>query len=61
MVSATDPDDRILGFLDRNAHAFIIIIIKLSCKGFTWWQWYYSKTQHTDTYITFSWDSLITH
>jgi hypothetical protein len=27
----------------------IIIIIYLNCKwGFTWWQWYYNKTQHTN-------------
>jgi hypothetical protein len=28
--------------------AYIIIIIKLDCRlGFTRWQWYYNKTQHT--------------
>jgi hypothetical protein len=31
----------------------IIIIINLNCKwGFSWWQWYYNMTQHTQIHIS---------
>jgi hypothetical protein len=36
-----------------SIYLFIYLFIYFNCKlGFTWWQWYYNKTQHTSHKVT---------